>query len=481
MSSIVVFLVALPLCMGVAIASGAPPSLGLVTGIIGGLVVGFFAGQPLQVSGPAAGLAVMVWQIIEGYGLAGMAWAVLLAGALQLVAGIAGLGRWFRAVSPAVIKGMLAGIGILILGSQFHVMVDDSPQSGGLANLLSIPEAIYKGLFPLDGSVHHMAAAMGLLTIVSIVLWNRLRPSFLRMLPGALVGVTAATLVAGLLDLPIGRVSVPSNLVASLNWLSLDSAVLLTTPAFWGAVIGLAIIASAETLLCATATDRLHDGPRTKYNKELRAQGIGNLLCGLVGALPMTGVIVRSSANVEAGGQTKWSAIFHGLWILILVALFPALLAQIPTASLAAVLVYIGWKLIDLEGLRQLAAKGRAGVVIWVATVSTIVATDLLIGVATGFVLALGRLLLAFAKLDVDVKRRGNRYDVGLHGAATFMSLPRLAEALEGIPDNCEVHFHLDRIAYMDHACLELIESWHERHPGEVYLELDRLLPAASC
>lgn len=223
MASVVVFLVALPLCMGVAIASGAPPALGLASGIIGGIVVGALAGQPLQVSGPAAGLAVLVWRIIEDFGLAGLGLAALVCGVIQIAAGVAGLGRWFRAVAPAVIQGMLGGIGVLIFASQFHVMLDDKPVSGGLQNLLSIPEAIYKGIFPMDGSVHHKAAAIGLLTIALIVGWNRFRPKALHVLPGPLIGAVGATLTALLFPLPIARVEVPDNLLASLNWISVDS------------------------------------------------------------------------------------------------------------------------------------------------------------------------------------------------------------------------------------------------------------------
>lgn len=472
LASVVVFLVALPLCMGIAIASGAPPALGLLTGIIGGLVVGFLAGQPLQVSGPAAGLTVLVWQLIQDYGLPALGLAVLIAGVFQFAAGVAGVGRWFRAVSPAVVQGMLAGIGALILGSQFHVMVDDSPRGSGLENLLSIPEAVYKAVFPIDGSVHHMAAFVGLVSIATILLWNRLR---LKVLPAPLIGVTMGTLVASLFAFPITRVEVPSNLLDSFNWVTIDSLSLLAKPGFWSAAVGLAVIASAETLLCATAVDRMHNGERTKYNKELRAQGIGNVLCGVVGALPMTGVIVRSSANVEAGAKTKWSAILHGIWILVLVVFFSGLLALIPRASLAAILVYTGWKLLGLDGLKRLAAKGRSEIAIWAVTVITIVSTDLLVGVATGFALALARLLFTFARLDVDVVRSENRFDLALRGAATFMSLPKLAEALESIPDNSEVHLSLDHVAYIDHACIEVIEKWHERHPGRVFLETERL------
>lgn len=476
MASLVVFLVALPLCMGIAIASGAPPALGLVTGIVGGLVVGFLAGQPLQVSGPAAGLAVMVWQLIQDFGLPALGLAVLIAGILQLVAGFSGLARWFRAVSPAVIQGMLGGIGVLIFASQFHVMVDDAPRGSGLSNLISIPQAIYKGIFPLDGSVHHMAAGIGLLTIVSLVAWERFRPRALKMLPGPLVGVVVAVAAATALGLPIAQVKVPDNLLTSLNWVSVDSLSLLAVPAFWAAAIGLAVIASAETLLCATALDRIHDGERTKYGKELRAQGVGNILCGIVGALPMTGVIVRSSANIAAGARTKWSAILHGAWILILVAVFPQVLALIPRASLAAILVYTGWKLLNVRGAMRLAEKGRSEVFIWAATVTAIVATDLLVGVITGLVLALLRLLITFARLDVNVVHDGgNRYDVELVGAATFMSLPKFAEALESIPDHSEVHFQLDELSYIDHACIEVLEDWHERHPGTVSLETQRL------
>lgn len=476
MASFVVCLVALPLCMGIAIASGVEPALGLVTGIVGGIVVGMIAGSPLQVSGPAAGLAVLVYDIVQSYGIAGMGLAVAIGGAIQLVAGSAGLGRWFRAVSPAVIQGMLAGIGALILVGQFHVMVDDKPRGSGIENLLSIPEALYKGVFPVDGSVHHMAAAIGLLTIVSIVAWNRFRPTVLRSLPGPLVGVAVAAVATAVLGLPIAHVSVPDNLATTLTWLDGDALSLLGDLSFLGAAVGLALIASAETLLCATAVDRMHDGARTNYNKELRAQGVGNLICGVIGVLPMTGVIVRSSANVEAGGKTRLSAILHGVWILVLVALLPQVLAAIPTASLAAVLVYTGVKLLNLGAARRLYAKGWTELAIWAGTLIAIVATNLLAGVLIGFALALLRLLSVFVRMDVSVQTEGARHDVFLRGSATFVTLPKLAAAIERVPRSAtEVHFHLDRLAYIDHACIELIEDWAKRHPAEVHLETEAL------
>ncbi len=475
-SSVVVFLVALPLCMGIAIASGVPPALGLITGMVGGLVVGFFAGQPLQVSGPAAGLAVMVWELVGEFGLMALGLAVLISGLIQLAAGFAGLGRWFRAVSPAVIQGMLTGIGVLIFASQFHVMVDDKPRGDGLLNLISIPEAIVKGVSP-SSSVHFMAASIGLATILTIVLWQRFKPKRVKGLPGPLLGVVVGTGLASALSLPIARVSVPRDFAESLNWISPESLSLLHVPGFWAAAVGMALIASAETLLCATAVDRMHDGERTNYDQELRAQGVGNILCGIAGALPMTGVIVRSSANVEAGGKTKWSAILHGAWIAVLVLAAPGVLALIPTASLAAILVYTGYKLIGVPAVKNLARRGRAEVVIWAVTVVMIVSTDLLTGVATGFALALLRLLSSFTMLDIRVTHddKESRYDLHLSGAATFVNLPKLAEAIESLPREAHVHVHIERLAFVDHACMELMEDWYERHAGEVVLEHHRL------
>ena len=478
LASVVVFLVALPLCMGVAIASGVPPALGLVTGIIGGLIVGIFAGQPLQVSGPAAGLAVMVWQLVEQFGLVGLGLSVFICGIIQIIASIAGLGRWFRAVSPAVIQGMLAGIGVIIFASQFHVLIDDKPTGSGLKDLFMIPTSFLKAVSGSDGSIHQTAGAVGLMALLAIVGWSKFKPKKLSVLPAPLVGVVVAIIATTVLSLNASKVEVPENMAEALNliWEVPDAMGFLTNGSFWIATVGLALIASAETLLCATAVDRLHDGQRTDYKKELLSQGIGNVACGLLGALPVCGVIVRSSANVEAGGKTRASAIMHGAWILLLVIIFPSVLAFIPKAALAAILVYTGIKLFNFPAAKALAKKGKWEIAIWATTVVMIVTTNLLIGVVAGFMLALYRLLYDFSHLDVAIKNEGNRYDVMLEGAATFMSLPKIAAALESIPDGSEVHVHLDNMSYVDHACIELIEDWHERHPGEVILETDRLV-----
>ncbi|MFL6464375.1 MAG: SulP family inorganic anion transporter [Bryobacteraceae bacterium] len=460
-SSFVVFLIALPLCMGIAIASGVPPALGIITGIIGGIIVGSISGSPLQVSGPAAGLSVIVFEIVQKFGLESLGPILLLAGSLQLVGGWLKLGRWFRAISPAVIYGMLSGIGILIIAGQFHVMVDDKPRSSGIANLLAIPESLWKGLFPPEGTVHHLAAAVGITTLAGILLWNKFKPKALRVLPGSLVGVVAGTLTAAALHLPIRHVDLPGNLFSSFALPTGGSLSRLLDPAILLAVITIAIVASAETLLSASAVDRMHNGPRAKYDRELSAQGIGNTLCGLFGALPMTGVIVRSSANVQAGAKTRLSAIFHGVWLLSLVTFFPSALELIPTASLAAILVFTGFKLIEIQHIKRLAEYGKFPLVIYLATVVGIVGKDLLTGVMIGLGLSVVKVLLKATKLEVTVSSQedSRRVDITLQGVATFLRLPKLHEVFDRLPADRIIHLHIEDLRYIDHTCFEMLQS----------------------
>ncbi len=461
-ASVVVFLVALPLCMGIAIASGAPPAAGLITGIIGGLVVGWIAGSPLQVSGPAAGLSVIVWDLIQTHGFAALGAIVLIAGLIQVVAGAFRLGQWFRAVSPAVIQGMLAGIGVLIFASQFHVMVDDSPVKSGLVNLATIPAAIWKGIMPMDGSVHQQAALIGLLTIVGIIVWQFM-PRRARVLPAPLIAVVVGTVAAHFMAPEIRRIDVPANLLSAVQLPSL-TGVEATWATLLLAALALAVVASAETLLCATAVDQMHRGPRTKYDRELIAQGVGNMACGLVGGLPMTGVIVRSSANVDAGGKTRMSAILHGGWLLIFVALLPGVLQLIPTAALAALLVYTGYKLVNIQAIRNLKQYGSGEVFVYAATLGGVVAIDLLSGVLIGLGLALLKLLYTFSHLDIEIREEGDKVTLDLYGTATMLRLPKLAGVLEKVPASCELHVRMDHLQYIDHACLNLLADWERQH-----------------
>ena len=464
-ASLVVFLVAMPLCLGVAIASGAPPVLGLVTGIVGGLIVGPLAGSPLQVSGPAAGLVVLVWEIIAGYGLQSLGIIVLLAGAMQLAAGMLRLGRLFQAVPPAVIHGMLAGIGVLVLAGQFHVMLDAKPHGAGLANLAAIPDSLSKGILVSGGSAHPLAAIIGLQTLAVLVLWNRFAPAKIKVIPGALVAVVLAAVTANLLSLPIAYVDLPQGVLSSANWPTAGLHLLLE-PKVYASAAALAIIASAETLLCATAVDRMHTGPRTDYDRELSAQGIGNLVCGVFGALQLTGVIVRSSANVQAGAKTRLSAILHGGWLVLAVGAVPMLLQLVPVSALAALLVFTGFKLATQVSLPKLLARGRSELAIYLITVAAIVATDLLNGVAIGFALGLFKLLWKLTHLQVRVTDDplGHRSELSLTGAATFLNLPALNQALDAIAADRHIHLHLERLIYIDHACLDALAAWQAQH-----------------
>ncbi|HEU4410291.1 MAG TPA: SulP family inorganic anion transporter [Polyangiaceae bacterium] len=466
LASVVVFLVALPLCMGIAIASGVPPAAGLFTGIVGGLVVGFLQGGPLLVSGPAAGLAVIIWDLVQRHGLAALGPIVLAGGAVQLVAGVARGGRWFRAVPPSVIHGMLAGIGVLIFAGQFHVMVDDKPKSSGLLNLVSIPAALIKGFTPDAGRPHEEAAIIGLATITTIVLWTRFAPKSLKVLPGPLLGVAVATTAANALGLPIAHVDVPDGLLATAGAGGFGRFRLLLDASIWPAALALAVIASAETLLAATAVDRMHQGPRTNYDRELTAQGVGNLLCGLIGALPMTGVIVRSSANVQAGARTRRSTIMHGAWMLTLVAFAPGFLRLIPVSALAAVLVFTGYKLVNPGVVRELRRYGKSEVAIYVITIAGIVATDLLKGVLLGLALAVGKILYHLSRLSISVDDDPEARVTVLHlrGSATFLRLPDIAEALERIPGDRELHVRFDDLEYLDYATIETLKANEEQH-----------------
>ena len=480
LASVVVFLVALPLCMGIAIASGVPPALGLVTGIVGGLVVGLLAGSPLQVSGPAAGLAVIVWEEVNRHGIEMLGVIVLAAGAIQLLAGVFKVGRWFRAVSPAVIRGMLAGIGVLIFASQFHVMVDDSPKGNGLENLITIPQAVWKGLLPIEGTSHHLAAYIGVATIGSLILWNRFKPQKLRAVPGPLIAVLVATGAAWVFDLPIAYVSVPSDMIEALNIPALSSFSRLVDPDIIGAALAMAVIASAESLLCATAVDKMHNGQRTHYDRELMAQGVGNLVCGGLGALPMTGVIVRSSANVEAGGTTRVSAIAHGVWLLLLVVAAPFVLERIPTSALAAILVYTGYKLVNPASIKQLLHYGKAEVGIYIATLGAIVATDLLKGVVFGLILAVAKVLYYTARVRVETEmiEQDKHLEVTIAGAATFLSLPRIADELDNLPGGARVELKIEGLQNADQAIVELVEDWQRQYEstgGQVVVDMPQL------
>ena len=462
--SIIVLLISIPLSMGIAIACGVPPARGLVTAVIGGLVVGSLAGSPIQISGPSAGYAVMVLELVDRHGLESLAVVIPMLGLIQIVAGLLKLGRLFRAFSPAVINGMLAGIGVLIFSAQFHVAVDDEPKGSGLDNFLSIPGAIYKGIFPEGGTASREAAIIGLLTLGVVISFTALKKTILGKVPPALAAVAVASAAVHFFDLPVRLVEMPNSFLDALAPLQSSQFGDFLNPTFILAALPLAFVTSAETLLCATAIDAMHDGPRTNYDRELFAQGVGNTLCGLVGAPPTTGVITRSTANVQSGATSRASALMLGTWLLLALALFPQAFGIIPRSSLAALLVYLGYKLVLERPYDQLKAHGRSEMFILVATLGTIVAFNLLTGIAVGFALALGKLLLSggkqFHRLEIEEVEEDDRVHLYLKGSASFMRLPRLAAALEGLDTEREVHLHVSDLDYIDHASLDLLDRW---------------------
>ena len=481
-ASVVVFLVALPLCMGIALASGVPPELGIITGIVGGIIVGPIAGSPLQVSGSAAGLAVIIWELVHEYGIEMLGPILMLAGLFQLLAGVFKVGQVFRAISPSVIYGMLAGIGVLIFASQFHVMFDSKPSAHGINNLISIPSEFYKVIFSNQGSSNHLIAGIvALITIVTLILWEKFKPKRLRLLPGSLIAVVMATAIATMMKLPVQYVHVPDNLVSTIHIPKLENLIGLLKPSVFLEAMAIAFIASAESLLSAVAVDRLQHESKTDFDRELAAQGFGNMICGVLGALPMTGVIARSSVNVEAGAKTRLSTILHGVWLLAIVAAAPSLLNLIPTSCLAAILVVTGYKLVKVENVRKLQQYGRIPVLIYFATLGGIIADDLLFGVLLGLALSTIKLIYKVSRLYIHVlpDENNQRIDVYLEGIATFVRLPYLAKVLENISPGKEIHIHMDMLGYIDHSCLDFLSVWEKQQEmkgSTVVMQWNKLL-----
>ncbi|MEU5220489.1 SulP family inorganic anion transporter [Streptomyces sp. NPDC020807] len=464
-ASLVVFLVALPLCVGVAVASGVPAELGLVTGIVGGIVTGLMRGSSLQVSGPAAGLTVLVLDAVRTLGLAALGLVVLLAGLLQVVMGLLRWGRWFRAVSLAVVEGMLAGIGLVIVAGQLYSAAGLAAPGSGLGRLAGLPVALVRAT-TTAATLVPLALAVG--TVLVVVGWRHLPPRA-RVVPGALVAVVLAGLATALFDLPVGTVRVSGVLEAvgmpGAGAVSALEVLPLTDPALLGTVLAFALIASAESLFSAAAVDRLHDGPPTDFDKELLAQGVGNSLCGLLGALPMTAVIVRSAANVQAGARTKASRVLHGVWLLLFAAVLPGALEYVPLAALAGILVHAGWKLIPFRGVAALWRGHRGEALVLVVTASAIVALNLLEGVLIGLGLSVVKAAWDASHLRVDRTDDGDGpVRLRLAGNVTFLRLPKLLDTLESLPRDRPVEVDLSGLHHLDHACRATLEAWAARH-----------------
>ncbi|MFF1451018.1 SulP family inorganic anion transporter [Streptomyces sp. NPDC058274] len=459
-ASIVVFLVALPLCVGVAVASGVPAELGLVTGIVGGIVTGLMRGSSLQVSGPAAGLTVLVFEAVREFGLPVLGVIVLATGVLQLAMGALKLGRYFRAISVAVVEGMLAGIGLVLIAGQLYSMAGLTAPASGPDKLVGLPAAVVKAA----GSAESLASlALGVGTVFVLVLWRRL-PERIRVVPAPLAAVVLAVLITLVFSLPVATVEV-RGLLGSLQPPPLDAFGELAGISLLGTILAFTLIASAESLFSAAAVDRLHDGPRTQYDKELMAQGAGNTICGLLGALPMTAVIVRSAANVQAGARTKASRVMHGVWLLLFAALLPAALGLIPLPALAGILVYAGYKLIPLREIAELWREHRGEALILIVTAVSIVAVSMFEGVLIGLALAIVKTAWEASHVRLEVIDKGaGPVQAHLSGNATFLRLPKILDSLEALPQDRPVELNLSGLHHLDHACRVALENWATRH-----------------
>ncbi|WP_105971793.1 SulP family inorganic anion transporter [Streptomyces geranii] len=474
-ASLVVFLVALPLCIGVAVASGVPAELGIISGVIGGLVVGAARGSTLQVSGPAAGLAALVAETVLEFGVASLGVIVLGSGILQIVLGLVRLGRMFQAISLAVVQGMLAGIGLPLIFGQLYPMSDSKAPGTPLENIAGVPGLLADTLADRQAMT---AALLGVVTVVLSFQWKKL-PGPVKKVPAALVAVGIGIGVAALPGVDVKTLQV-GNLLASVDVPGPGQLAGLADVGILTAIVTFTVIASAESLFTAAAVDRMHSGPRTRYNAELVAQGAGNTVAGLLGALPITAVVARSSANVQAGAKTRISRTLHGLWLLAFALLLPQVLALIPISVLAGVLVHSGWKLFAPEEFPKMWRQDRGEFAVMTVTTLVIVATALLegvlIGLAAGVVLAALRMSRTVIRQDIegDVETA----QVVMAGNATFLRLPQVIEALEAAAESGKPRIRLDLtgVTHLDHACRSQVEEFAAQQRGSG-TRVDLLMP----
>ncbi|MFD4670474.1 SulP family inorganic anion transporter [Lentzea sp. NPDC058450] len=439
-ASFVLFLISIPLSLGIAHATGAPLMAGIISAIIGGVVVGAISGAPLQISGPGTGLVVIVAGLVAQFGWAATAAITLAAGVLQLALGLTGISRLVMSLSPAVVHGMLAGIGISIAVGQLVVLLGGTAASTVPANLALLPEELFSAQL---GSV-----VAGAVAIAVLLLWPRIPR--VSLVPAPLVAVALATGLAFVLRFDVARVDLPDSHALTFPEMPQGSVGTVVT-----AIVTVALVASMESLLSAVATDRLHDGPRARLDKELIAQGTGNVLAGALGGFPISGGLARSSTNVAAGAKTRYAAIFQGVWIAVAVLAFAPLLELIPLAALAGVLFVVGLKLVSVQRMRNLLQHREF--VVYATTALGVVLFGLLEGVVAGLAVALLRALYRLTHCSVRVE--GNR--VCVRGSLVFLGVGRLVRELRRMPQGETVVLEL-HVDYLDHASYEAINDWRE-------------------
>lgn len=467
-ASIAVFLIALPLSLGIALATGAPLQAGLVAAAVGGLVAGRLGGAPLQVSGPAAGLTVVTAELIHQYGWRTTCAITVLAGLAQLGLGLLRVARTALAVSPAIVHGMLAGIGVTIAVAQLHIVLGGIPHSSVLDNLRELPAQLAR--------VHPAALAVSVLTLALLVLWPRLpgrAGKLLRKVPTPLVAVAVATTTASLMGLSLPKVDLPS-------WSSHALAALPDGPVLGlvAAVLTITLVCSVQSLLGAVAVDKLVAGRpeqsaqvgRSDLDRELLGQGAANVVSGALGGLPIAGVAVRSSANVHAGAVSRNSTMLHGVLVVVAALLMVPILELIPLASLAALVMAVGIQMVSLHHIRTVTRHRE--VLVYAVTTLAVVFFGVLEGVTLGIAMAVGVALHRLTRTRITHDETEGVHHVHVRGQLTFLAVPRLSRTLHLVPQGADAVVELDG-SFMDHAAYESLQDWqntHTVHGGTVEL-----------
>ncbi|MFE5921624.1 SulP family inorganic anion transporter [Streptomyces sp. NPDC056468] len=467
-ASIAVFLIALPLSLGIALATGAPLQAGLVAAAVGGIVVGYLGGTPLQVSGPAAGLTVVTAELIQRYGWRTTCAITVLAGLAQLGLGFVRVARSALAVSPAIVHGMLAGIGVTIAVAQLHIVLGGTPHSSVLDNMRELPAQL--------AGVHAAALSVSALTLVLLLAWPRIpgrTGGLLRKVPAPLVAVAVASTAASFAGLSLPKVDLPA-------WSSHALAALPEGPVLGllAAVLTITLVCSVQSLLGAVAVDKLvATRPelsarvgRSDLDRELLGQGAANVVSGALGGLPIAGVAVRSSANVQAGAVSRNSTMLHGVLVVVAALLMVPILELIPLASLAALVMAVGIQMVSLHHIRTVTRHRE--VLVYAITTLGVVFFGVLEGVTLGIAMAVAVALHRLTRTRITHDEKEGVHHVHVRGQLTFLAVPRLSRALHLVPQGAQAVVELDG-SFMDHAAYESLQDWqntHTAHGGSVEL-----------
>jgi MFS superfamily sulfate permease-like transporter len=481
-SGLVVFLVALPLCLGIALASGAPLFSGIISGVIGGIVVGYLSQSHLSVSGPAAGLtAIILTAITELGGFNVFLLSVLIAGIIQLALGFIKAGSISNYFPTNVIEGMLAGIGVIIILKQIpHAFGYDPDFEGDESFFQMDGQNTFSELFQILNHVQLGSIIIALVSLAILILWNKVEfLKKIKLVPPALVAVIVSILLNEFFIQSGSNLAIAKSHLVSLPVPTTfeEFKAIIVTPDFtaisnsqvWIVAITIAVVASIETLLCIEAADRMDSRKRyTDTNVELKAQGIGNIVSSLLGGLPMTSVVVRTSANNDAGAKSKMSAIIHGLLLLLSVLAIPTILNKIPLATLAAVLLLVGYKLANPKTIKHFWEKGKYQFIPFIATFGAVVFTDLLKGVALGMIISIIFILKGNMKRAYNFRKEeyndGDVIHIDLAQEVSFLNKAAIKSTLASIPENSKVIINASYTVYIAHDILDLIKEFKEIH-----------------